>query len=499
MDGLGRDYLQIARTMAHDWRAGLQEERQAGLPALILGMEALIGHWLPGDEPIQWQRAGQVVSLLGGIACIPLSRRVGLLAAWIWALLPDACRFSADVLTDMPYLALTLGSLALAMVGLHARSRRSLFQAGFLAGAGYIIRAEAASVVVVTAGLAILQRAASLRWRWTAPAVLVAGFTLLGAPYIWLENGEVFSEKPGLLRIPIPRHADLETPEPVSASAVPSFPVPPSDPSLPMLAQAGATRTGWKLAEALVHFAAKLSDSLNGVWLALGALYLVLPGKRRLRRNWLPLPLTLWILHSATCLWLYMKFGYLSRRHVMLLDVGIVILAAGTLAYTADRLARHAQGTRRRLARRTDRLAMAVIILALTPWLLRDINDERGYIRDAARWVQVESRNRQALTVFDQYGWVSYYAGLTDWIEHRDPRRFGQEHGCQKPALAIVDLRDAQPERIETGWPTPVRVTEAARFTDATGRRGMVIYYIAPAASASSGPTPTSAAAPASP
>jgi hypothetical protein len=248
----------------------------------------------------------------------------------------------------------------------------------------------------------------------------------------------------------------------------------------PLLAQIGITQPARNLAEALLRFVAKLSDSLNGVWLVLGALYLMLPGRRRLRRSWLAVPLLLWMLHSLLCVFLYMKFGYLSRRHVMLPDVGLVILAAATLAYSADYLFRTLPDRWKRLGRRADALVMAIIILALTPWIFRDINYGRFYLRDAARWLRCEIRAVQEPTVLAQYGWVPYYAGLTDWIEHRDPHRLARASKRRRPAWAIIDLRHTRPERLAKIWPARLRATEVARFSDADASRGVVVYRLMP-------------------
>jgi len=462
----GIDYLQIARKMAADWHTGVEADRQMGLSLLIRCVYPLIGLWPADDAVIRWQWAGQLVSLVGGTACIPLvfrlgrwlhSWRAGLLAAWIWALLPDACRFSADVLTDMPSLALTLAGLTLAMTGLRMRSAGRLFGAGTLAGAAYVVRAEAAALAAVATLLVLCRRrTGSLRRLLTALAP-VAGFTVCGGPYIWLEGGEVFSEKPGLLRVPL--RADS------------------GGPAL-LLGQSTAASAATDALVPVIDLLAKLSNSLNGVWLVLGAAYLLLPARRRLRRAWLAAPLLLWAVHAAACLWIDRTHGYLSRRHVMLLDVGIVILAAATLSYARIRLLPLAKGYWRAVAARADAIVLAAVVLCLFPRLVRDINDGRWYIRDAARYLRAEYRGRPPPVVFAQYGWVPFYAGFEDWIEHRDPTSFRRQRRFAEADLAIVDIRSPLPPVIAVGKNVRVQLMEMARFLDDENRRGTLIYRV---------------------
>jgi len=484
----GVAYLTVARDMADDWREGIRADHQAGLPLLICWVEPLIRPWAPADQVLRWQRAGQVVSLISGLACIPLiywlgrrlcGLRTGLLAAWIWALLPDACRFSADVLTDMPALALMLAGLALAMVGLHGRSLANMLAAGLVIGAAYVIRAESAAVVVAAAILAPFQRPASLRWRLAAPVVVVLGFIVLAGTYVWLEGGELFSEKPGLLRIEWLAPSPAAPPPPATAARdlAPTFSA--GKANAPPLAQIEFVPCAACLGRSLLNLLGKLSDSLNGVWLVLGAAYLFLPDRRRLRSGWLAAPLLFWTMHTVACIWLDMKYGYLSRRHVMPLNVGIVLMAAGTLVYTARKLRHRLKNAKSRwfaLARRSDAIALVVIVAGLLPWLIRDINDSRHYIRQAARWIR--SHYDAPPGMYAQYGWVPFYAGARNWVEDRDPRRFGLDPNFANADLAIVALHGADPQRILSGAPETVQLTEVARFTSPDKRRGVVIYRV---------------------
>jgi hypothetical protein len=483
----GITYVSMARDMATDWHAGIGPDLHFGYPLLIRCVQPLFGRWLIHDDVWSWQRTGQLISLVGGLACIPLvywlgrrllSRRVGLLAAWIWALLPEACRLSADALTDMPHLALVLAGLAATMIGLRVRSIGHLLWAGILSGAAYTFRPEGGEIALVAVVLVLVPRRATIRWRITAAMAVVAGFALFGGGYIWAEGGNIFSKKSLVLGADIMGDVSGHASGCLAMGSI--LPGPKS------LALAGK--------ELITH----LSDTLNGVWLLLGVAYFFLRGRPAARRQWIIAPLVLWSLHMGLLLWLYLRHGYIAHRHVMLLNVGLVIFAAGSLCYWAKWLCRRAHhcgtsgspmphprdaGATIRaarwlpIARRADAISLAVICLALIPWLLRDIHGGRYYIHDAAAWIKTACGERRSPVTVAQDGWVPFYAGLANWRLCPDPTYLFHVRELAEADLLILDIRDEPPSTIEL-LPdhVHVRLDEAARFTDERGRRGVVIY-----------------------
>ena len=189
------------------------------------------------------------------------------------------------------------------------------------------------------------------------------------------------------------------------------------------------------------------------------------------------IPVALWVFHAGVLVWHTMKHGYLSSRHVLLPDVGLIILAAGTLAYTAAVLSRRFIGYRyERLAQRVDVLVLAAVCIVLSPRIFRDINDNRWYIHDAAGWIRKHYQNKWPRAVISEGGWAPFYSGITDWIDCKafymptHPR-------LARVKLAVVEIGNPLPAeiRITKGGQT-VRFNEVARFKD--GRRGMIIYEV---------------------
>lgn len=495
----GITHVRMAKSMEHDWRAGIPEVVQFGYPLLVKWCHALIGPSLPGDELMRWQRAAQCVSILGGTLCIPavywlgrrlLSRRVGLLAAWCWAFLPNAVQFSADALSDMPCLALMLWGTVAAMIGLRARSITPFLWAGVLSGAAYALRTEGGEVAFVATLLALISCRGGLGWRVNAVVAVVAGFAVFGGSYIWLEGGTILSEKPYLqVRSVI---------EPCRV-VLASWPGRPGAFS-PMLADVDIRpfavqvrdilHVSWfevakQTLVSLCQLVSQVGNSLNGAWMVLGLAYCFLPGRQRTRRAWRNVPLALAGVHTVALLLLYTKSGYLTRRHVMLLDIWLMILAAGTLIWCAQRITERVRQTaipvlkwKIILARQSGTFIAFGIVLGTLPWLLRDVGDRRQYVHDAVRWIQEQFPGRSNVRIVTQHTWVPFYARQASWdillpdVQNCRPLRDAE--------LLILDQPTPPPPPAVdiAGTGDHLQFTAAADFVDARGRRGMTIYRV---------------------
>lgn len=159
----------------------------------------------------------------------------------------------------------------------------------------------------------------------------------------------------------------------------------------------------------------RLNDSLNTIWLLMAMAYGFIPDRPRLRRRDLPLPLGVWSLHIAVLLWLFSNTGYISGRHVLILDVAAVLLAAGAVVSIADWIRSRHPAAPAHLAA----LMISAISLALAPWLLRDIGDQRGYLRRAGEWIAAEYTGRPPPRVASFDGRPPFYAGLARWSDIR--------------------------------------------------------------------------------
>jgi hypothetical protein len=202
--------------------------------------------------------------------------------------------------------------------------------------------------------------------------------------------------------------------------------------------------------------------------------------------------LSLAVLHTAALLILQFKYGYLSRRHVMLLDAGLIILASATLTWLAGRLtARSApflqskiQDPKSKIAstvhRNLDVLILVAIVLATLPWLLRDIGDGRWYVHDAARWIQSQYPGRSDVRVVTQQSWVPFYARQKQWhILWPDVNSCGPLLDAE--LLILERQQPPPPEVLEIGDNHQrVRLVPGPEFEDHRGRRGATIYRVEP-------------------
>jgi hypothetical protein len=449
----GVQYVSIARDMADDWRAGIPPQLHFGYPLLIRFTHAAIGPILAADPLMQWQRAGQLVSLIAGLACIQLiyllgrrlfSRRVGLLSALVWSLLPHAARFSADALSDMPHLALVLAGLLFTMSALTRRDWPHWFLAGLFSGAAYCIRPEGGEVAFIAFVLVLTaRRMGPLPKRLIACISIMMGFALLGGSYV-ITEGRLFSKHLSIFSVVTP-----QPPIQAGVSALPS---------------------------AILELINELTQTLHGAWLFLAIAWRFIPARPILRSRRLIAPLLLWTLHAAILVWLHTIRDYISSRHVILLDVGFVIFACASLSRMQSWLVQQATISIG-LVRRFDVHIAILISLATGPWLLTDINESRNYIHTAAAWLHEHAGDSPRIV--SENGWVPFYANLRHWDVCAKIEELPASAALADADWLIYDIRHIPPSEV-TVEPanTVVSLVEEMRFTDTGARRGVVIYRV---------------------
>ena len=454
----GTAYVSMARRMVTDWRAELPRDYPLGYPFLIRLVYGCGGFLFSRETVLAWQRSGQFVALISGTAVIALiyligrrmiGARVGLLAAWIWALLPSACALSADALSDMPTLCLVLGSLLTLMKGAEGKQLRLLICTGLLSGAAYCIRPEGAEAAIV--GIVFVVAMGRVNWsQRIASAVAVGvGFLFIGGSYAALEGGRLINKQTWLQEETSAGH------ELIGVQYA----------GLATLSEANLIRPVGAVME-------KIGISMRYLWLVPALIYPFLGAARRDRRWCTGPPAYLFLFHLAVLIWFQHRSGYLSHRHTMLLAVFLVILAAGTLSEAGG-------WVQRRMGRGgLDWFAIAIGSLALSPWLFRDINSSRWYIHDAAAFVS-RANLGHAPNIVAQHGWVPFYSGLLNWAGCPHAANLSNCNDLVTADFAVFDTREAVPGlvRLRLGGPD-IGLTEAARFIDPRSSRGVVIYRV---------------------
>ncbi len=180
------------------------ETKQPGYAYLLLGGHRLLAPWIGGDAPEAWQRSGELLALIGGVAscaCVYLLTRrlfdpsIAAVAGILACLWPQGAHLSADTLSDMPHLGLYLAALVVACDALSGGRAWRFALCGLLVGMAYLLRQEAIGLLAAV-GLCILwsRTLQPRRRRILALAALLIPFALAVAPYS-IARGQIMPNK----------------------------------------------------------------------------------------------------------------------------------------------------------------------------------------------------------------------------------------------------------------------------------------------------------------
>jgi hypothetical protein len=351
-------------------------------PALILLFHGPIG-WIAGDVPTGWILAGQVVGIAGSLGAILAlywlasriyGRRRGLIAAAMLAVLPDACRFGADVLTDMPHLALYLTGLAALLTGMQTRLGRYLLVAAASSALAFLTRPEGGAVLLAGFLVLLLEREWPLRRRIGWAAAMAAVFFCLVGPY-QLATGKLVPKKSPLEllkfgfatrieplagRLDLPRPSDPSEDLARARASVAASPPPPVD----VLRQ-------WVRAGRVVY-----------ILLAIVGVIVARPRGIAARVLGIALGIHLLLLHA-----LEYRYGYLDRRHALILVALSLPVAAEGACWLSRRIAERTRAVRGVTRSRVVVGIVALCALVTSPWLFDPINAQYEHVRASADWL----------------------------------------------------------------------------------------------------------------
>ncbi len=186
-------FVEMAKKLADEPVRRMRiETKQPGLSWLILAADSIIA----AETPEDWQATGTIIAGVGGVAVCALvyflalrlfDRKVAAVAGLLAAFWPHGAQLSADVLSDMPHLALYLAAIALLATGLGKWAWLRWSAAGVVIGAAYWFRLEAIGLlpaVVIWAGVV----ATRAHWRRAVlPSVLfLVSFSAIAGPYVFM-------------------------------------------------------------------------------------------------------------------------------------------------------------------------------------------------------------------------------------------------------------------------------------------------------------------------
>ncbi len=171
-----------------------EQTKQPGYSAMLLATHRLMGANVATDPPLQWERCGQAISILGGVAGVGLlylfarglfSHDTAIVASFVAAFWSNHVLVSSDVLTDAPHLAIYLLAL---WIGSRAIERGVnlplLIVCGVLAGVAYLIRQEAMGVPIAVSVMVAASREQPIRRRIVGCGWLLGAFVLVVSPLV---------------------------------------------------------------------------------------------------------------------------------------------------------------------------------------------------------------------------------------------------------------------------------------------------------------------------
>jgi hypothetical protein len=399
--------ITYARDLAEDPLPALRHYDQHPLyPVLILLLHGPVAR-VVADGPTGWILAGQSAAIAGSLGAIlavywltsrVYGRRRGLVAAAMLAVLPDACRFGANVLTDLPHLALYLTGLAALLTGMQARRSRFLLLAALASALAFLTRPEGGAILLVGLLALLFERAWSLKRRAGLAAAMILVFLCFAGPY-QLATGKLIQKKSPLELFKFGFAVRVEQPADPTESPGP--------------AQRGRDRSCGPVSRA-----ADLPVPVNVLrqWVRAGRVVYVLlaivgvavarPRGIAGRVLGIALGIHLVLVHA-----LEYRYDYLDRRHALILVALSLPVAAEGAWWLSRRLALRRGEARAAPSWRLVISIVAVCVLLTSPWLLRPINTGHEHIRGSASWLAEHTPPGTPIIGDSRLRRVALYAG----------------------------------------------------------------------------------------
>ena len=402
----GVHFVTFAKQLADDPIRWMRiTTKQPGFSYLLLAAHRVLGPMSGGQTPESWQRCGELLAMIGGaLVCLLIyalarrlfDRRTAIVAGLFACFWPQGGQLSADVLSDMPHLALYLLALLVAYEMLLKPGLWRPALCGLTAGGAYLIRQEALGLVVAAAiGLSWPGSRRPLRKKMTSVVILLVCFVAVVAPYS-IAAGKIMPNK---------GPQDLFTR--LSSSSI------------------GAMASPWLLAHVVPPWL--LPGQMADEWchsgryvfstLFLLGLFLRRPDGEKLvpaaERSGRRLVILAVLVHLGLVVMRVGVFGEISSRY-MVIPAALVIpwAAAAFVAIVGGIAARISDPTPTRRAA----VWFSGYILALTPllyYVTLPVNGGMERYRTAGLWMREHTGARGVVLAHDGLGPVMFYAGRT--------------------------------------------------------------------------------------
>jgi hypothetical protein len=405
----GVTYIEYAKKLAVEPAKAMRDVSSApGYSFLICSTNKLINLFYEESSLESWIISAQVVSLAGKvIATVALyfvgsllvGRRMSFWAILILTILPIPAEYGSDALTEWPYIMLLAIGFWLLLLGARF-SRWWIFGCvGLITGLGYLIRPECCQLVIYgTAWLLFnLIRPQNKMYRVKATGALIlllAGFAVIAVPYMKF-MGYIFPEQS------IGRFVLFERVTGYDFG------------SANLLCEYSAALIPAKITGGFGKFANNICEILMYYFVP----FLVIGIYHRFRKCnasilekvFVP---ALILLNTALLIWLYHKWGFISKRHTLpLVSLTIFYVPIG-LQVTGDwigsRLSIRKPKTGTTKFTSCFFALLAIGITICLPKLVRPTRIEKQGYREAAKWLRENTTAADIIAVPDAR--ISFYA-----------------------------------------------------------------------------------------
>ncbi len=426
--------------------------KQPGFAWLLLGAHRVFGHVLAGNEPLAWQWTGQLIALIGGVCVCPLifvlARRLfgtqvatvaGILAA-VW---PQGAHLSADVLSDMPHLAVYLAALLAAHRSLESGRIGGMAACGLLLGAAYMLRQEALGLVLA-AGLCWVwprREGVSRRRKIAGVIVLAVGFAVIAAPHSFATGRLLPNKNPwDMLFGPHEVPAAWASPSSVLAAVVPL----------------------WETPLRMVEAWAKSGRYVISTLFLLALILRSTPQAPVVGRR---LVLLAVLLQLAAVMFRVRRHGEISSRYMVIPLVLCLPWAAAGLTTLLDLISVRLRAGASLRALDVRALGVVAVALPMLYFTAAPVNQDRAGFRQAGEWLRRHAEPDDTILAHERLGQIMYYAGRT----------YPSEAWVQCAADATLEAIEQRITETQVAWFVDAegshhrRINEITHFHDLAG------------------------------